>query len=233
MTARLKDERGTTLVELMVGLAAGLVVLAALSMVLIVAMRATARVGARVDATQRARVAMTQIIEEMHSACVEPKMAPVLSSSNKTKLVFVHASSGTASAVAPTPVKTEIRLNGETLEQRDVPWVRGIAPNWEWNEASPTTRQLLTKVGPPTSGGPIFTYYVYSNGVLEAFTPSTTSSLGTETAEKVVQVQVALNAQPTNQPVNDPGSDATVQDRAVFRLTPPTFSESAPALPCQ
>lgn len=233
MAARLHDERGTTLVELMVGLAAGMVVLAALSMVLIVAMRTTARVGARVDATQRARVVLTQITEQLHSACVEPKMAPILSSSNRTKLVFVHASGGTASAVAPTPVKTEILLNGETLEQKDIPWVKGIAPSWEWNEASTTTRRLLTKVGPPTAGGAVFTYYVYSNGAPESFTPLSTSSLGTEIAEKVVQVQVAVNALPTSQPVKDAGSDATVQDRAVFRLTPPTFSESAPALPCQ
>ncbi len=222
MRGRLEDERGTTLVELMVGLAAGMVVLAALSMVLIVAMRTTARVSARVDATQRARVVLTQVTEELHSACIEPKLAPVLSASNEAQLVFVHAASGTASAVAPTPLTSVIRLEKGTLEQEDIP-ATGAA----------TKRTLLTKVSPGASNGAVFTYYVYSNGVLESFSPSASSSLGTEIAEKVVQVQVALNALPTTQPVKDAGSDATVQDRAVFRLTPPTFSESAPALPCQ
>jgi type II secretory pathway component PulJ len=233
MADRMRDERGTTLVELMVGLAAGMVVLAALSMVLIVAVRTTSRIGARVDATQRARVVLTQITEELHSACIEPQMAPILSESNKTELVFVHAVSGTASSVAPTPVKSVIRLNGNTLEQKDTAWVKGTAPNWEWSAATPSTRKLLTKVSPGGLSGTLFTYKVYSNGVLESFAPAAPSTLGTTTAPKVVQVQLALNALPTSQPVKDPGSDATLQSTAVLRLTPPTFSESAPALPCQ
>src|SRR6185312_9078950 len=109
---RLKDERGTTLVELMVGLAAGMVVLAALSMVMIVAIRTTSRVGARVDATQRARVAMTKITEQLHSACIQPQMAPVQAESTSTKLVFIHAKPGTASGVASMPMKSTIRLEG-------------------------------------------------------------------------------------------------------------------------
>jgi hypothetical protein len=213
----------------MVGLAAGMVVLAALSMVMIVAMRTTSRVGARVDATQRARVVLTRITEQLHSACIEPQMAPILSESTGTKLVFVHGVSSSAAAVAPTPVKSVILLEGETLKQQDASWVSGVAPNWVWSNSAPSTRTLLTKVGPLTPGGAIFTYYKYSNGTQEAL--SATTSL--PEAAKAVQVKVALNALPMSQPVKDAGSDASLQDSAVLRLTPPTFSESAPALPCQ
>ena len=52
------DERGDTLIELMVGLAAGLVVLATLTMVILVTLEGSAKVSARVDATQRARVVL-------------------------------------------------------------------------------------------------------------------------------------------------------------------------------
>jgi hypothetical protein len=229
MVGRLHDERGTTLVELMVGLAAGMVVLAALSMLMISTVRTTSRVSARVDATQRARVVLTNISEQLHSACIQPQMAPILSKSTGTKLEFVHAASGTAGAVAPTPVKSTIWLEGETLKQSDVKWVSGIAPNWVWSASPPTSRTLLTKVGPLTAGGAIFTYYKYSNGKQEALTPTTELP----EAEKAVQVKVGLNAFPMSQPVKDPGSDASLQTSAVLRLTPPTFSESAPALPCQ
>jgi len=223
------EEQGTTLVELMVGLAAGMVVLAALSMLMISTIRTTSRVSARVDATQRARVVLTNISEQLHSACIEPQMAPILSPSTGTKLEFVHAASGTAGAVAPTPVKSTIWLEGETLKQADVKWVSGIAPSWVWSNSPPSTRTLLTKVGPLTPGGAIFTYYKYSNGKQEAI-PATTEL---SEAAKAVQVQVALNALPMSQPVKDAGSDASLQTSAVLRLTPPTFSESAPALPCQ
>lgn len=230
MTGRLSDdERGTTLVELMVGLAAGMIVMAALSMLLITTVRSTSRVSARVDATQRARVVLTKVTEQLHSACVEPQMAPILAESTGTKLVFVHAASGTASAVAPTPVKTTIWLEGEELKQQDVSWASGIAPDWKWSATPQPARTLLTKTGPLTPGGAIFTYYKYLNGKQEAL-PATTSLAE---AAKAVQVKMALNALPMSQPVKDAGSDASLQSSAVLRLTPPSFSESAPALPCQ
>lgn len=229
MIERLRhDERGTTLVELMVGLAAGMVVMAALSMVMIVALRTTSRVGARVDATQRARVVLTQISEQLHSACVEPQMAPIRTGSTGTSLEFIHAASGTAAAVAPTPVKSVIFLNGDTLEQKDYAWTSGsTASSWQFSPTATATRKLLTKVGP--LGGSVFTYYKYSNGKQEALAATT----GLPEAAKAVQVEIGLNALPSSQPVKDAGSDASIQSSAVLRLTPPSFSESAPALPCQ
>jgi hypothetical protein len=75
----------------------------------------------------------------------------------------------------------------------------------------------------------VFTYYRYSNGRQEALTATTELP----EAAKAVQVKIGLNALPSSQPVKDAGSDASIQSSAVLRLTPPSFSESAPALPCQ
>jgi hypothetical protein len=175
---------------------------------------------------------MTRITEQLHSACIQPQMAPVLSESTRTTLVFVHAATGTASAVAPTPVKTTISLEGETLTQKDTAWVSGTNPKWVWSSTTPPAKTLLTKVGPLTAGGPVFTYWVYTGGSLKPIELIGTSKLEGEAA-KTVEVQVALNALPQSRPVKDAGSDASVQSMAVLRLTPPTFAESAPALPCQ
>jgi Tfp pilus assembly protein PilW len=64
-----QDEEGTSMVEVMVGLAMGMVVLAGLAMLLIVVMRGNARISARSEASDNARVTMTRIMEELHSAC--------------------------------------------------------------------------------------------------------------------------------------------------------------------
>ena len=51
-----RDERGTTMVELLVGMAMGMIVLGGLSMTIIVVLHGSARVSARVEATHNARI---------------------------------------------------------------------------------------------------------------------------------------------------------------------------------
>jgi hypothetical protein len=230
VTGRLRDDRGTTLVELMVGLAMGMVVMAGLAMVIITTMRGSDRVTARVDGTQRARLVVTQITEELHSACIWPQAAPILPESTGKSLAFTHAVGSQAQAVAPTPTKSVITLGtGGTLTQSDYAWEKGSYPHWEFAKTA-TTKTLLTKVGPLTPEGPIFTYYKFVNGNLVAV-PATEKIEG-ESAW-VIQVQVALNATPTTTPVADPGADSSLMDAAVLRLTPPAFPEAVTARPCQ
>jgi type II secretory pathway component PulJ len=216
---RLEDERGTTLVELMVGLAMGMVILAGLSMVIITTLHGTSRVTARVEATQRARVAVTKIVEQLHSACTEPRIAPVLSESNGESLVFTHATGEQISAIAPTPTKTTIYLKSGTL------WQKNVEPSGATSEI-----QLLSNVSPVPPSKSIFFYYKYVNGELSHTALPTPLN---EEAASVIEVQVALDTLPTNSPVKDAGADLGVQDSAVLRLTPPSFNEAAEALPCQ
>lgn len=224
----IKDERGTTLVELMVGLAAGMIVLAALSMVLITTMRGTARVSARVDATQRARVVLTQITEQLHSACLKPEIAPILSDSTGTRLSFVRPTSGTVAAVAPTPQKSVVSFANGTLTERNYDYVAGTLP-WEFNEAKASSeQQLLTKVAPLTTAGPIFTYYKF----LEGAPKEVESALIKTESLSIVEVRVALNATPMTTPVADQGADTSIENSAVLRLTPPPFPQTSTAPPC-
>src|SRR6476660_127010 len=97
--SRIADESGTTLVELMVALMTGLIIISALSMAILTTLHGTARVEARVEATQRARLALGKLMEELHSACVTPEIAPVKEESSGTLLRFVHQ---TGAAVSPT-----------------------------------------------------------------------------------------------------------------------------------
>jgi hypothetical protein len=220
------------MVEVLVSTATGLVVLSALTMVIVVSMHANARVSARVDATQRARLTVTKIMQQLHSACVAPKIAPIQPGSTGTLLRFLHAPISEGSALAPMPTLTEITLSEGALTQTDVPSTGGSYPNWTYSSTS-TTKTLLTDVGPIAPSSSIFSYYASSNGAVSP-TPQSTPLEATATP-LTIQVRIAFSTEPTrgDSPVADPHAAANVRSGATLRLTPPSFNEAAPALPCQ
>jgi Tfp pilus assembly protein PilW len=229
-TSAIRDERGTTLVELLVGLSIGLVVLSALTLVVVVTLRGSARVGARVDATQNGRVAVANVMEELHSACVAPKVAPIQAGSDGTTLRFIRATPSEGGAVAPEPTLTEIKLAGGVLTQYDYAVTGGTSPEWTFSETA-ETRRLMTKVSPVAPSSSIFSYYTYENGSLAETTPG--AALDSELASTVVQVSVALTTAPGTTPVADSGAESSIRDSAALRLTPPSYNEEAVSLPCQ
>lgn len=224
----MSDERGTTLTELMVGVAAGMVVMLALSMVVISTMHASGRVGARVEATQQARIVIARVMEQLHSACVAPEVTPVKESSSGTLLRFVHQ---TGSGVSPTPILSEISLSNGTLTQFDYSSTGGTTPNWTFAATPYATRRLLTDVAPISPSSSIFSYYAYSNGTLSS-TPLSTP-LSSANAALTILVRVALNVTPRGTTVADSNADASIQDSASLRLTPPSFNEKVTSLPCR
>lgn len=223
----IRDERGTTLMEVMVALAAGMVVMFALTMAIVVTLHSSARVSARVDATQRARIATSRIMEQLHSACVLPEIAPVQAESTGTSLRFVHQ---TGSGVALTPILSVITLSGGTLSESDYKATAGPLPAWTFESTAYATKTLLTKVAPIAPSSAIFSYYTYANGALVQVPSNTT--LSTTTAAETVVVGMALTATPGATPVKDTGSPASIKDSASFRLTPPSFNEKVASRPC-
>ena len=225
----IREERGTTLVELLVAITAGVVVLAAISAVAIAAMRQTARISTQVEATQRARLVIGHVVEELHSACFAPEIAPVREKSSGTELSFLHQ---TGSAVAPTPILSKITLSGGTLSQSNYAATGGTAPHWTFNEATPTsTETLMTKISPTAPSTSIFSYYSYSNGVISP-TPLATP-LSASNASIATQVSIALTAAPPNTPVVYQNSGANVQNTVLLRFSPASYNSSVSNLPCQ
>lgn len=220
----LQDEEGTSMVEVMVGLAMGMVVLAGLAMLLIVVVRGNARIGARAEASDNARVTMTRILEELHSACVNPARAPVSSKSTGSKLIFERGSygaSGNTSANAPTfTTEMEYLANGTLIERTN-----GGLP-----------RTMLTNVGlaknptEPTKTVPIFRY---ENATVSPEPFSTNPELGTENAPLTILVKVAFKASPKSEPVADASAATEIENSATLRLTPPTYREGEKAKPCE
>jgi Tfp pilus assembly protein PilW len=225
----IREERGTTLVELLVAITAGVVVLAAVSAVAIASMRQTARISTQVEATQRARLVLGRVVEELHSACLAPEIAPVRENSSGTELRFLHQ---TGSAVAPTPILSKITLSGGTLTQTNYAETGGSAPLWTFNEATPTsTETLMTKISPTAPSPSIFSYYSYSNGVISP-TPLVTP-LSKSNASITTQVSIALTAAPPNTPVIYESAAANVQNSVLLRFSPASYNTSVSDLPCQ
>lgn len=224
----LAEERGTTLVELLIGTSLGLVVLSALTMLMIVSMHASARVSDRVHATQNARLSMTKIIEQLHSACVTPKIAPIQAGSSGTVLKFSHALQSEGSSATAKTIFSTVALDGNKLVQTDYPSLGGTPP--VPSETAIGTQTLASNVTPTPPSSKVFTYYRYSLGQLEEIKQQ---ELGTTDANSVIQVKVAFTGFPPGTPTNDGGVGASVQNSAMLRLTPPSFQEAAGSPPCQ
>ena len=145
------DERGFTLVELIVSIAIGMMVVLGVFALVDVSMRNSARIAARVDADQRARPVLQRLVDELHSACLGPDSSPVLVGSGDSTIGFLHR---TGAAVSPTPDKRVVTLTGGTLSESVYPVTGGTAPNWTFATSPSSTRQLLTGVGSATAGDP-------------------------------------------------------------------------------
>jgi hypothetical protein len=210
-----QDEEGTSMVEVMVGLAMGMVVLAGLAMLLIVVTRGNARISARAEASDNARVTMTRIMEELHSACVTPATAPVKPTSTPSTLVFTRGSYGGEAAANEAAITTEIEYrNDGTLRER--------------SSGSPE-RILLSDVSPPGEGE----VFEYENPTVPGGSPfeMTGGSLSTNAANTIL-VRVAFTASPRSEPVTDDGAATEIENSATLRLTPPTYRGET-ARPCE
>ncbi len=119
MNARrpVSDERGITIIELLVGMVVGIVVLGGVVTLVTTTARSSGRISERVAVDQIARPMVQRIMDELHSTCVSPGVAPILAGSTEEAITFVHA---TGSDVSPTPVKRTISLSGGNPDRHHV-----------------------------------------------------------------------------------------------------------------
>lgn len=229
MTRRdyIRDERGTTLVEMIVGISMASILMFAMTMVIIVSMHVSARSSAEVNSTQLARNGLASIVQQLHSACLYPQVAPVWNESNGTKLIFTHS---TGSEVTAKPVKSEIVLKEGALTQYDYASTGNLAPPWTFAEKATASRQLMSGVTPIPPSAAIFNYYTATNGQISS-TPLPTP-LETN-AKATILVSVGVSTAPTDKKKTANRSVSTqMQDSALLRLTAPTFNETV-SPPCQ
>jgi prepilin-type N-terminal cleavage/methylation domain-containing protein len=190
----LKDESGFTLPELLVGIIISVIVVGAAFAILDTSLRLNTRLADQVDANESAHTVMERMSQWLHSSCLTPSYAPVITGSTGTKLMFISESqtTGGPNSVVPIPVEHVIQLSGTTLTDTQyglsaVNPGNGVSQAWSFNtttaiNGTPTT--LLTGVyqakdgGDGTTAQPIFTYYKYNaSGELPLFSDSSTATL--------------------------------------------------------
>jgi Tfp pilus assembly protein PilW len=196
---RIRDDRGFTMIELLVSMLTATIVIGALFATLEIAKSQTTLVSDKVQANQLGNTAMTRIIDELHSSCLSPGFAPIQEKSDENELIFKNAYS--AEAVIPNTVEAEAKSKpGTGVFEHQIVWnssaktltdfiyksTSGEGPEatlptpdyssttHEAANATPTKGVLLASNVTQTeeSGGtkiPIFKYYKYN-------TTSTSSS---------------------------------------------------------
>ena len=227
-----RDEGGFTLVELLMTMLTSLVVMSAIVMMLTTSLRNQDQINRRVDANQRVRPVMTRIIQELHSACIAPRMTPIIgdgttNGSTATRISFLSKSGAT---VTPTPDLHIISLSGGTLSESVYPATGGTQPGpWTFSPTASSSTQLLTQVSAPASG--MFQYYDFVNGQVD--TSPTAVPLSATDAAKAAIVKVTMSSAPTNGVSTfDPGSSLVVSNSADLRLESAGQFPNQDNLPC-
>lgn len=222
-----RDERGFTLTELLVTMLVGIVVLGGVVTLVTVTAASSGRISERVAANQLARPQMARVMNELHSACISPGLAPILAGSTSDSISFIH---GTGSAVAPTPVKRTIAVSGGMMTDTTYLKTGGTAPDWTFSATPDKTYRLLERVG-QIGTTPIFRYYGYENGAISQ-TPLPVP-LSDSDAARAVQVTISVAIAPTQSGTSDEeGAPIELTNSALVRFSPSNEDTEQAGLPC-
>lgn len=160
------DESGFSLVELLMAMALGSIVLAALMMVFLNGVTGVVRVSDRVDALQRGRVTMDRVVTLLNSqscALIDGGTAalPPIRDGQDNQVAF-FASLGVVDS-DPTIYRFRYDAAGKRLwEDRYAPDRSSGVLSYPTYPASPGTTTLIgSNILPTTAGAPLFRYYQF------------------------------------------------------------------------
>jgi Tfp pilus assembly protein PilW len=227
----MSDERGFSIVELLVSMGAAMVVMTGVVTLTMTVMHSEARTTNRVDAASRARPAMTRIVQELHSACVTSHIVPVRTGSTGTSITFFSKS---GSGVGPAPDLHTISLTGSPPKLTDTVTQAtpgSIAPNWDFSGPASAPRTLLTNVAAP--GGVIFRYYDFVTGTGALNTVPLVVPLTDITSARAAYLTVSLTSLPGDGvSTKDPGSPLFLTNGVDLRLENAGQYPNQDNLPC-
>jgi hypothetical protein len=227
-----QDEQGFSLVELLVATSAALLTLVVALMILQVTSQGSERVVGQVEANQRIRPAMRTIVDELHSLCVAPDLAPVLPGSDDNSIRFLHAR---GADVVPLPDRVELTFSGDTLTRSRYQATGGSAPDWTFSSTPYETREVIDEIrraylGNPGQIVPYFRYFAYEGGVLDP-NPLPTP-LSTADADRTVQVSVAFASGSISTGERNSLNPVSAANDISLRFTPASEGVSEENLPC-
>jgi prepilin-type N-terminal cleavage/methylation domain-containing protein len=207
MTARRlrSDESGFSLIELLMSMALGSIVLAALLTVFMSGVSGTIKVSDRTEALQRGRITMDRITTLLNSqTCLlntDGTGQPPIRDGQDNQVTF-YASLG---VVDSNPLIYRLSYDSGTkriTEERFLPDVSSGVVTYPSYPASPSVSRVIgTNILPTTAGAPIFQYYQFITtigptlGMVDNLTPLTTP-LSTTSQYAAVRLTMSFATQP-------------------------------------
>jgi prepilin-type N-terminal cleavage/methylation domain-containing protein len=230
----LSSQRGFTLIELVVGMALGMIVLLAAFTVIDRSFINNKSVTDREDALQRGRNTLELMTRQIRSMTCAGQYTPVTKGTDNEVDFYAYMGDPTAGgSTLPQQHRLVYDATAKTISETDYP-VTSIttSPPTVGTTPSTPTKVLLNNVV-PVSGVPIFTYYTYDPAATQGsggFVALTAGSSGLSTVDqaKVVKVAVSFLTRPTGIKVTDPHS-TVFQDDVFWRAVDP---EAPNAQPC-
>lgn len=232
------DERGFTLVEMMMSIVVGMIVLYAGFTLLDGSTVASSRVTARVDAAQRGRVAMDAIARPLRSqACVTSTGLGTTSWLVEARKDAVEFYSDARSQAAPTefqPERHRVSYDAASGTVTDVMWQStGMSPAFTFPTEPTRSRVILTDAAPPATGGAVFRYYTYTGSAPyrpdAELTPASGAALTDANRAQVVRVGVTLLTRPAKGTgIGPEGLASNMQSSVVARLANPQNPTGGP-----
>jgi prepilin-type N-terminal cleavage/methylation domain-containing protein len=198
------DQSGFSLVELLMAMALGSIVLAALLTVFLHGVTGSARVQDRVEALQRGRITMDRVITLLNSQTCVPNVdgssQPPIRDGQNNQVTF-YAALGVVDS-DPTIYRLSYDPTTKSMsEARFLPSRPGGVLTYASYPASPdSTRIIGTNILPTAAGDPIFKYwqFVTTDGPTLGMVNDTelTTPLSTTAALATVRVTVSFVTQP-------------------------------------
>jgi prepilin-type N-terminal cleavage/methylation domain-containing protein len=251
MVSRLRDPRGFTLIEVLVAMIAGTIVLFALVLILEITINQTSRIDETAQVNQAGRTTMTKIVDEMQSACLETKFAPIQAKSTEDSVRFAAAFTEKADiAYSEAAIhKIEWSETGQTLTESKYAGTSGENGKIVFSE---TPESATTRLGEKITRGavPIFRYYKYREAgatsgteapeaALKLIEPtSETTELGTE-ASNVAAVAITFRTGAKHEELLHSETKARaavpseISNQVTFAFAAPTSESLIKDGPCQ
>ena len=243
LSSVLSNERGTTLVELLVAIVSGMVVMLALFAILDFSISQSGRIADRADSDQQGRTAMEKIMQELHSSCLAASVTPVHAGSDDNGIQVI--SNTGAQASFPIATLHYIHLVKGQLIDDSYQSIGGSSPSWEFPSVAGepnSTQTLLNNVSPSQTGSPsvevpVFQYFRYYTSADKGGTPGEMdptplpTPLSESAAGITAEVTVTFSANPTSGYV-EPGRSAVLSDSALLRFDPSSGEPTANNISC-
>ena len=252
---RVRDARGFTLIELLIASSLGIVMTTiAFGAMHFVAINVT-KTDSQVHIDQAARGTLANIMLELHSGCIAPKAKPIREESSEKTIKYINARNEAARTESAKeeeahvkPYLHEVKFEEASEKLVEKKW-EGTSENTstgEWTfSATAKTRILATHIQQAENTEkkklPIFRYYKYYEpgetgyeaGQLNPNPLAESGKLTASQAEKVAKVTVTFAVAPEEKTYNKKLLEPlTLEDSAVYRLTPASTAESPAPQPC-